>query len=208
MVQVHKIYGSLAALPIVLTWIYISWVIALVGCRLCFALDASRKAEPEQELQSAAARETFVARTMLELARLHRERGGPVGIKQLARVIQTTPRIVRECLRALATAGLAAETRRGTFLPSRDPSQITLAQTRTAARVTLRHPPHHLDPVGAALAQAWERADGKAAADLDETVAQLLARVDRAEAAERSPKAQEAEIRPQAPGLRPQPSKN
>jgi len=37
-----------AVLPITLTWIYISWYIALVGCRLCYALDASRKPEPER----------------------------------------------------------------------------------------------------------------------------------------------------------------
>ena len=61
MVQVHKIYGSVAVLPITLTWIYISWSIALVGCRLCYALDASRKPEPHPAIQAAAARETFIA---------------------------------------------------------------------------------------------------------------------------------------------------
>ena len=45
MVQVHKIYGSVAVLPIVLTWIYISWFITLTGCRLCYAMDASRDPE-------------------------------------------------------------------------------------------------------------------------------------------------------------------
>jgi len=50
MVQVHKIYGSVAVLPIVLTWLYISWFITLTGCRLCYAMDASRtpQASPPQ----------------------------------------------------------------------------------------------------------------------------------------------------------------
>src|SRR5207249_11904480 len=68
MVQVHKIYGSVAVLPIVLTWIYISWYIALVGCRLCYALDASRKPEPHPDLQAQEAHEPIVARLMLSLA--------------------------------------------------------------------------------------------------------------------------------------------
>src|SRR5436305_8431132 len=68
MVQVHKIYGSVAVLPIVLTWIYISWFITLTGCRLCYAMDASRQPEPSPMLRSAQARETFIARVMIAVA--------------------------------------------------------------------------------------------------------------------------------------------
>src|SRR5207237_1192150 len=57
MVQVHKIYGSVAVLPIVLTWVYISWFITLTGCRLCFAMDASKKPEPSPLLLAAQVRE-------------------------------------------------------------------------------------------------------------------------------------------------------
>ena len=77
MVQVHRIYGSVAVLPITLTWIYISWFIALIGCRLCYALDASRKPEPHPALQAALAREAFVIRAIVAVAQLHRERGPP-----------------------------------------------------------------------------------------------------------------------------------
>ena len=178
MVQVHKIYGSLAALPIILTWIYISWVIALVGCRLCYALDASRKVAPDQALQAVAARETFVVRALVELARLHRLKGGPLTVRALAAELQAPNRLVREALRALASFHLVVETRRGRFLPARDPSQITLAEARSAARDTLRHPVHQLDPVGAALAASWDRAEERASAELSETVAQLLARLE------------------------------
>src|SRR5437879_5870389 len=53
MVQLHRIYGSLAVLPITLTWVYISWYIALIGCRLCYALDASLKPEPQPAIRAA-----------------------------------------------------------------------------------------------------------------------------------------------------------
>jgi membrane protein len=181
MVQVHKIYGSLAALPIILTWIYISWMIALVGCRLCYALEASRKPEPDKALRAAAARETFVARALVELVRLHVERARPVPLGKLAHSLGVTTKLAREALSALAAAGIVVEARQGGFLPSRDPSLITLAQARTAARATLRYPAHRLDEVGNALATSWQRADEQAGAALGETVAQLLARAEEAE---------------------------
>src|SRR5206468_12939843 len=109
MVQVHRIYGSVAVLPITLTWMYISWSIALVGCRLCYALDASRKPEPHPAIQAAAAREAFTARSIVALAQLHRERGAPVRVQALVRELGASSRLVREGLAALADAGLAAE---------------------------------------------------------------------------------------------------
>jgi membrane protein len=178
MVQVHKIYGSLAALPIILTWIYISWVVALIGCRLCYALDASMRPEPDPALKAVAARETFVARTLVELVRQHRLVGAPVSVRSLAKELECHPRQVREALRALEGAGLAVETNKARYLPARDPAQLTLAQARAAARASLQNPQHHLDPIGSALANSWERVDAAANAELTETVAQLLARVE------------------------------
>ena len=178
MVQVHAIYGSLAALPIILTWIYISWVIALVGCRMCYALETSRKVEPQKALRTALARETFVARALCDLVRLHREEGKAIAAGQLAREMSSSKPLVTEALRALAAADLVVESRDGRFLPGRDPSQMTLAQARVAARASLRHPVHVLDEVGSAISEAWMQADEKAGAALTETVAQVLARAD------------------------------
>src|SRR5205085_11786735 len=140
MVQVHRIYGSVAVLPITLIWIYISWFIALVGCRLCYAFDASRKPEPEPALRAAAARDAFVTRLMVALLELQREREGPIRLQALVRELGATARLVREGLAALAGAGLAAETKQGGWLLARDPERITLAQIRGAARASLGFP--------------------------------------------------------------------
>jgi len=194
MVQVHKIYGSLAALPIILTWIYISWVIALVGCRFCYALETSRHPEPEAALQSAEARETFVARALLELVRLHRELGAPVSPVRLSRGLSVRRRLVREAMVALARHGLAVEARKGGWLPGKDPSRMTLASARAAARETLRHPAHPLDSLGSAVAASWGRADAEAASALGETVAQVLARVESERPAQAAPPVAEGEL--------------
>jgi membrane protein len=177
MVQVHKIYGSVAVLPIVLTWLYISWFITLTGCRLCYAMDASRAPEGSPLLLAAQARETFIARVMLALAQFHGRRAAPVGVAALADEMRMPKRLVRESLRALEQSGLAVEARRGGWLPARDPSRITLAEVRAAARSSLGFPRHEADETGQAITQAWARAEGAAAQALEESVADFLARV-------------------------------
>ena len=177
MVQLHKIYGSVAVLPIVLMWIYISWFITLTGCRLCFAMDASRLPEPSPLLRSAQARETFIARVMVALAQLHARRSAPIRIAPLADEVGMPRRLVRESLRALEQSGVAVEARRGGWLPARDPSRITMAEVRAAARSSLGFPRHETDETGEAITQMWARAEGAAARVMEETLADFLARI-------------------------------
>ena len=177
MVQVHKIYGSLAVLPIVLTWIYISWSIALVGCRLCFALDASRKPEAHPAILAAAARETFVARVLVLLVMLHRESTGPLREMRLVRELSCTRRMLREALAALEGAGLAVQARKGGWLPARDPSLMTLAQVRGAGRASLAFPAQEPDKLTDAISTAWAQAEGAAEGVLSETVQSFIERL-------------------------------
>ncbi|HYV65014.1 MAG TPA: YhjD/YihY/BrkB family envelope integrity protein [Myxococcales bacterium] len=177
MVQVHKIYGSVAVLPIVLTWVYISWFITLTGCRLCFAMDASRKPEASPLLLAAQARETFIARVMLALAQLHARRAAPVGVGLLADELRTPRRLVKESLRALEHSGVAVQARSGGWMPARDPSRISMAEVRAAARSSLGFPRHEADDLGQAITQAWARAEGAAAQALEVSVADFLAHV-------------------------------
>jgi len=177
MVQVHKIYGSVAVLPIVLTWIYISWFITLTGCRLCYAMDASRDPEASPLLKSAQARETFIARVMVALAQLHGRRAAPIGVAALADDMRMPKRLVRESLRVLDQSGLAVETRRGGWLPARDPARISMAEVRAAARSSLGFPKHEPDEVAQAITHAWARAEGAAAQVLEESLTDFLSRL-------------------------------
>lgn len=178
MVQVHRIYGSVAVLPITLTWLYISWWIALVGCRLCYALDASRKPDPHPAIQAAAARETFTARLMIALVQLHREGQGPVKMRTLADLLEASMRMVREGLEALAGFGLAIEARQGGWIPGRDPARITLAQVRAAARSTLRYPAQEADALSEAILHAFAHAEGAAESALGESLDSFLKRME------------------------------
>src|SRR2546428_5041574 len=160
MLQRRRISGSLAAPPFTLTWIYISWYIALIGCRPCYALDASLKPEPQPAIRAAAAREVFVMRVIVALAQLHRECGAPVRVQAVVRELGVTGRLAREGLAALASAGLAVEARQGGWLLSREPSRITLAEVRVAARATLPFPAQQPDDITAAVQSCLVRAEG------------------------------------------------
>jgi len=141
-------------------------------------MDASKKPEPSPLLLAAQARETFIARTMVALAQLHRTRGAPVGIRALADELRSPKRLIRESLRALESCGLLVEARRGGWLASREPSQITMAQVREAARSSLGFPRWEADAAGEALLQAWQRAEGAAAGALGEPLSDFLQRVE------------------------------
>ena len=177
MVQVHKIYGSLAVLPITLTWFYISWMIALVGCRMCMAFEESRKPDPHPLLQGAATREALCARVLLELGRQFAARGQPVKAGWIAAELEVERGLVAEALKALSSAKIAAATKSGRWLPARPLGSISLAELRAAARSTLQVPRVEADPIARELVSLWENADAAASALLGESVEAFLARV-------------------------------
>ena len=199
MVQVHKIYGSLAVLPILLTWVYISWVITLGGCRLCFAFEASRKPPEHPFLRGAAAREALTARLAIELVRLYRVRNRPVRARWISQELSIPQRLVVECLRSLRDAGLVAETRERRFLPARDPASISLAQLRQAARRTMGFPQLEADALALPLSRALGEAEDAASAQLGESIDAFLAR--NPSARDRGPAAAATAAEPDLPAL-------
>jgi membrane protein len=52
MARYNAIYGSFATLPLVLLWIYMGWVIFLMGAELVFAFQVWREYEPRDHLLS------------------------------------------------------------------------------------------------------------------------------------------------------------
>lgn len=114
---------------------------------------------------------------------MHRTGKGRISVRTLCNELETSRRMVREGLHALAAAGLAVEARQGGWVPGRDPSHITLAQVRSAARTSLRYPVQELDGAGAALAQAFAVAEGAAGSALAESLASFVRRLEMSGAA-------------------------
>lgn len=104
------LFGSFAALPILLVWIYFSWAIVLLGAELAFAQQnlASFRRTRQGEDPRPAAREAMGVAIASYVARAFRAGDGGVTAEHLADALDVPVRTVRGVLAELETAGLVA----------------------------------------------------------------------------------------------------
>jgi membrane protein len=126
-----RVYGSVAAIPIFLVWLHLSWTIMLLGARVAFVAQhvrvLLRAHVPEV---SPRGRERLAAQAMLEVARAFRRGEAPPLAEEVAVRVEALPEPVHEVLIALRQAGLVVEAASGGLLPARPLSHITLADIR------------------------------------------------------------------------------
>jgi membrane protein len=124
----NVIYGTLASVPIFLAWLYVSWIIILLGAELAFAIQNSKtynmeRAAPRASIHSKmllalgivtrAAESLLLDKTPFEAARFVRDRAISI-------------RLVHEVLGLLVKAGLLAEVadQEGRYVLLRAPERI------------------------------------------------------------------------------------
>ncbi|HZZ85757.1 MAG TPA: YhjD/YihY/BrkB family envelope integrity protein [Anaeromyxobacteraceae bacterium] len=159
----HAVYGSLAAVPIFLLWIFVSWTIFLFGARVTFVVQHARAlmhAHPSD--LTAAGREQLAARTLREVGLAYRAGAPPLEPAELADRLSSLAEPVREALTALRQAGLVLEAAGGGYVPGRPLEGITLADVRRATS----GPPPEVAPGSARLGRAMAEAERAAAAAL------------------------------------------
>ncbi len=129
----HAIYGSVAAVPIFLVWLYLSWTILLWGARVAFVLQHAQALMRGHRADSTPlGREQLAAQVMLEVA-LAFDRGEPAPEPaEIAVRLEALGEPVREVMAALRSAALVAELAGGGHVPARSLGQITLADVRSA----------------------------------------------------------------------------
>ena len=110
----NAIYGSFAALPLFLVWLQISWMIALFGAEVSFAIQNvnAYELDPGDKGVSLARKRIHT----LELARqasLDFEAGRrPMSDEELSHLLEIPVRTTRQILFELVTAGILSETLR------------------------------------------------------------------------------------------------
>ncbi|MEB2343246.1 MAG: YihY family inner membrane protein [Deltaproteobacteria bacterium] len=108
--RANALFGSFAALPVLLVWIYFSWVVVLLGAELAFALQnlaTFRQARVGEEPRPAE-REAVGLALATRMARAFRAGAGGLTAEELANDLDVPVRTVRSILDDFERAGVVA----------------------------------------------------------------------------------------------------
>ena len=166
----ENIYGSLAAVPLFILWLNISWLLVLFGAQLAYALQHAEtyRREDEREPPHPAARELALCRLFFAIAGDHVAGHPPRDRQQLARSLNLPNRLVEALIAHLIRAHLVAETdpKRG-VVPIQDLSRVSLANLLHGLRHAGSEPlllqdaaTLHLQSLLQEMARAWSQGGG------------------------------------------------
>jgi membrane protein len=179
----QAIYGALAAVPVFLIWIYLSWLVTLLGAELTFCLGIYR--DEWQPDQAAGGNDLLLAYRLLSYLWEAQRDGAPVPMERLlAREPAHSETELEQVLLLLARARLVLRSERGDWALARNLARVSLLEL-------LRSGPFVLPTVQALegrggrpeLKPLLERLDQELQAGLDVPLSELF---DAAEATEQA----------------------
>jgi membrane protein len=139
-VKYSAVYGALSALPLLMIWLYLSWIIVLFGVtytRVVQTYTAERLMKRVPVLSQTAI-EHVAGHVALEVARAYHRGQGSVSIDSLNERTGVPPMVLRPILRTLTHQKVLIEINTGAeelyYVPGRELSELSLADVVRALR--------------------------------------------------------------------------
>lgn len=127
------IYGSFAALPLLLAWLQMSWMIVLLGAEIAYAYEHYETFgfHPDYSRLSFSSRKVLILRIFHLLTKKFSQGEKPLSTQQIAHALEIPVRLVRQLLYELTNVGLVVETAKGVkdevaFQPGRTIENMTM----------------------------------------------------------------------------------
>jgi membrane protein len=134
------VYGPLGLVPLVLVWIYSSWLLVLLGAEIAHSLQNLRllEAEDRRRQGDAPINGLLAAQLLAAIAAAHERAGGGYPKDKLATEFGLTPDTVEQIIARLKTRGLVAEVHGDLngYIPGRAARTIKLEDVLAAFRAT------------------------------------------------------------------------
>lgn len=128
----NAIYGTFASVPIFLAWLYMSWVIILLGAELAFALQnaATYRVESAADSANAKSKVALALSIVVRAAAAMTGQGTPFETSAYAREQRVPIRLLNGMVRLLVQNGFLAETagKEGCFILLKAPTAICVKE--------------------------------------------------------------------------------
>jgi membrane protein len=171
----QTVYGTLAAVPIFLLWMYISWMAVLLGAEVAAALPHWRIDERIGPISSGGVRLGLSLALLAALARAQRLGAKPT-TAALAAELRVPTTVVDEHMRPLLAAGFAAHTQEGSWVLAWSPETATVHDLYEALHLPFAGSwlDHVTAPWQRLVAPAMERIVRAEAVAMQMTIASLI----------------------------------
>ncbi len=134
----NTIYGTFAVLPVFFIWLYISWLIVLIGAQLSYAIQNVRSYQQEMNFFDVGydQKEEMTLNIMLKICTIFHNGLPQIGVEDLSGMLSVPVRLVREITQQLCDHGLLQEISGDeiTFQPSKNINLITVLDVCNALR--------------------------------------------------------------------------